>query len=153
MREACASIGFMYVTGHGVPWDLVQRTLGQARRFFAQSLEAKLEISCEHSPNRGYFPMGGENLGEKRTGDLKEGVDIGRDPTSQELDLLTAKGLSPSDFQKFNRWPSALPGWKEAMDAYFQAMTTLGWNFQRYGTRFRVHGSRSVACAGAARRC
>src|SRR6266508_3906189 len=56
--QACRECGFFYVVGHGVGEDLQQRLEHFSRRFFAQDLEAKMEIQMA----RGGVPMHGPNL-------------------------------------------------------------------------------------------
>jgi isopenicillin N synthase-like dioxygenase len=122
---ACRNIGFFYVVNHGVPQDLVDQTFAEARRFFDLPMERKQEIAIARSPNhRGYFALGGENLDpekQKETGDFKEGLKVGRD-LSPDHPLVRA-GLP---LHGPNQWPSGLPGWKEAMQAYYAAMSRLG---------------------------
>ena len=123
--RACRDIGFFYVVNHGVSRELVQRTFAEAKRFFALPMEKKREITIEKSPcHRGYFALGGENLDpakQKATGDLKEGLKIGRDlPTDHPLVKAGLPLHGP------NQWPTGLPGWKEAMQAYYAALSKLG---------------------------
>src|SRR5438034_123611 len=81
--EACRNIGFFYLINHGIAEELIARGFAEAKRFFALPLERKREIAIEKSPcHRGYFGLGGENLDPKKqrySGDLKEGIKIGRD--------------------------------------------------------------------------
>ena len=80
---ACREIGFFYVVNHGVPEALVAEIYAQAKRFFALPADQKAEIAIEKSAcHRGWFQVGGENLDpekQKKTGDFKEGMKIGRD--------------------------------------------------------------------------
>ena len=66
-------------SGHGVSKGLVDTMFAQTKLFFSQSRDHKMQIHCADTPNRGYFDIGGENLGDKKVGDYKEGVDIGLD--------------------------------------------------------------------------
>jgi len=89
----------------------------------------KLSISCKDSPNRGYFEIGGENLGEKKIGDYKEGVDIGRELTRlQRADIRSEAELR---MKQMNKWPTDLPGWRDCMLEYYDAMATLGIQLTR----------------------
>jgi isopenicillin N synthase-like dioxygenase len=122
---ACRNIGFFYIINHGVPADLVARTFAQSARFFAQPTAIKAEIAIEQSDcHRGWFMVGGENLDpskQKSGGDLKEGVKIGRDlPATHPLVAANTPLHGP------NQWPANLPGWRETMQEYYNAMEALG---------------------------
>src|SRR6266404_6816144 len=79
--QACRDCGFFYVIDHGVDERLQQRLEEASRQFFAQDLEAKLEISMSRGGRawRGYFPVGGELTSGKP--DLKEGIYFGEELT------------------------------------------------------------------------
>jgi isopenicillin N synthase-like dioxygenase len=122
--DACRNIGFFYVTNHGVPETLIAQTYAEARRFFSLSPAVKAEVAIEHSAcHRGYFSTGGENLdpARQKTGDLKEGYKIGRDLGAHHPLVLANTPLHGP-----NQWPANLPGWRETMTAYFDAMESLG---------------------------
>jgi isopenicillin N synthase-like dioxygenase len=122
--DACRNIGFFYVTNHGVPAPLIAETFAQAKRFFALPTAQKAEIAIEKSPcHRGWFQIGGENLDPEKqaAGDLKEGIKIGRDlPATHPL--VTAR----TPLHGPNQWPQNLPGWREAMQNYYDSLTALG---------------------------
>jgi isopenicillin N synthase-like dioxygenase len=86
-----------------------------------------MEIATQpDTPNRGYFGLEGENLGEKKRGDLKEGLDIGRVFQDEQARAEAAADPTASRFQAGNRWPSAMPRLKSVCDEYFAAMLRLG---------------------------
>jgi isopenicillin N synthase-like dioxygenase len=128
--RACRDIGFFYLAGHGVEDALVEATFAEARRFFDLPVEAKRRIAIEKSPcHRGWFAMGGENLDparQKEAGDLKEGIKIGRD-LGPDHPLVKA-GLP---LHGPNQWPVGLPGWREAMQLYYDRMVLLGRTITR----------------------
>ncbi|GAB4368905.1 MAG: 2-oxoglutarate and iron-dependent oxygenase domain-containing protein [Kiloniellaceae bacterium] len=123
--HACRNIGFFYLKNHGIADALVARSFAEAKRFFDQPMERKLEIDIEKSAcHRGYFKVGGENLDpakQKEGGDLKEGVKIGRDLAG---DHPLVKAGTP--LHGPNQWPANLPGWQGAMQSYFDALVGLG---------------------------
>jgi isopenicillin N synthase-like dioxygenase len=66
LRKVCSEIGFFYLTGHGIPQDMVDEAHKQAREFFKLPLEVKNEISVQNSPHfRGYQALG-ENITRKK---------------------------------------------------------------------------------------
>ncbi|HEX5253342.1 MAG TPA: 2-oxoglutarate and iron-dependent oxygenase domain-containing protein [Mycobacterium sp.] len=104
LRAAGHEVGFFYLTGHGVPPDLVRRVLDAARRLFALPQQDKDAVAMVRSPHfRGYTRLGGElTRGEV---DWREQIDVGpeRPPIG---------GLDGSDYrwlQGRNQWPAALP--------------------------------------------
>jgi isopenicillin N synthase-like dioxygenase len=61
MGRAARENGFFYVKGHGVPRELRQRLVTQAKALFALPLERKMEMYIGLSNNhRGYVPQGEE---------------------------------------------------------------------------------------------
>jgi len=124
VRRACEDVGFFYVSGHGVPLNVVQRAFEANRRFFALPVEEKLRIVASvDTKNRGYTPMAEETLdpATQKTGDQKEGLYFGRDiPASSPESTLPLHGA--------NLWPSEarLPGFRQAQEEYMEAMIALG---------------------------
>jgi isopenicillin N synthase-like dioxygenase len=116
LGRACRDAGFFYLTAHGVGHALVDELLEQARSFFALPVEEKRAYYIGNSPNhRGYVPPGEEVFygGAK---DQKEAFD------------LCFEGLSASAENPFsgpNVWPS-LPGFREAVSRYYDAVFGLG---------------------------
>ncbi|WP_155769710.1 isopenicillin N synthase family dioxygenase [Mycobacterium asiaticum] len=104
LREAAHRVGFFYLTGHGVPDDLVAALLDVARRLFALPQADKDAIAMVRSPHfRGYTRLGGElTRGEV---DWREQIDIGpeRPPIGGpgKPEYLWLQGP--------NQWPAALP--------------------------------------------
>ncbi len=75
--EACRSLGFFRVTGHGVDPDLLARMDRLARQFFALADDAKQPYAMAHAGPawRGWFPVRGELTSGRP--DRKEGVYVG----------------------------------------------------------------------------
>jgi len=120
VADACARIGFLVVSGHGVPDAVIGNMLAASRAFFALPVEAKL-AACPPDPAvfRGYLPMAdrslGQSMGVEGTPDLREGFAVG--------------GTSPST--PANIWPPATPGFREACAAYHQALDALAGALMR----------------------
>ena len=55
--DACISVGFFYVSNHGIPLELQHRLERASRAFFAHPAEVKKEISMARAGSRwrGYF--------------------------------------------------------------------------------------------------
>ena len=120
LRDVTHSVGFFYLTGHGIPASDFSELLDTAQRFFALPEQDKLSIENTNSPHfRGYTRVGGERtLGNV---DWREQIDIGphREPVSQPLhayDRLTGPNL----------YPDALPELKTVTDAWHEKLTAVG---------------------------
>lgn len=119
--KACREVGFLYLTNHGIPASLVDAAMDQARRFFALPDERKMRIHIAKSPaHRGYFPFFGENNDPKNARDLKEGFDLARDIAADDFRVRAGKPLHGP-----NVWPDDLPGFRETIESYYAALTTL----------------------------
>jgi isopenicillin N synthase-like dioxygenase len=105
LRQATHDYGFFYLTGHGVPQDLLDDAISTAREFFNLPVEEKMSIENLKSPHfRGYTRIGGElTLGKT---DWREQIDIGpeREAIPKEADTPDYWVLEGP-----NQWPDALP--------------------------------------------
>lgn len=58
MREACTKVGFMQIANHGIDWHIVETAFEGVRQFFAQPLEAKMEVYQHKNKHfHGYEPL------------------------------------------------------------------------------------------------
>lgn len=115
MGRAAREVGFLYVTGHGLPESLFDDVLGAAEAFFAQPMEAKMASYIGGSTNHsGYVPEG-EEVFEGGAIDKKEAFDVGLDCPAPPADEPM---LGP------NLWPD-LDGFREPVAAYYAAMAGL----------------------------
>ena len=81
LREATHDYGFFYLTGHGVPQQLIDDVMAVSRRFFDLPEADKMAIENIRSPHfRGYTRVGGELTQGKV--DWREQIDIGTDRIS-----------------------------------------------------------------------
>ena len=115
---ACRELGFLTVTGHGVPDEVVERTAGVARTFFDLP-EPEKRTLAEGEPRPGlpaYRPLRSESLaaslGRRTPGDLKESLDWGP----------AVPGYG---------WPSDPPELRAAFEDYFEAVSGLGGRLRR----------------------
>jgi isopenicillin N synthase-like dioxygenase len=115
LDQAARDAGFLYITGHGVPEAQVQRLVARAQAYFAQALGDKMAAYIGHSSNHsGYVPQGEEQFYGAKP-DLKEAYDVGFD-CPPELPRRPMLGI--------NQWP-AMPGFREDVQAYYQAVFAL----------------------------
>jgi isopenicillin N synthase-like dioxygenase len=115
--EACRGIGFFAISGHGVPEALMADAFIAAQQVFALPSPAKDALSIRrHGHNRGYVGLGVEALDEKTAPDLKEAYN------------LIWNG--PDASRPPNVWPP-LDGWRERVQAYFDAALAVGRRLHR----------------------
>jgi len=152
LHSACAEIGFLTVTGHGVPRALIDAVGSAASGFFERSPADKLAVAPRRwnraSPNayRGYFPASvagkeGLDVGDPRLGASAESSCAYQEPNPvldhldraarrAVIDYFDAVGALAADLL---RWlVAALGGRPERVDAGFarpQALSTLRFNF------------------------
>jgi isopenicillin N synthase-like dioxygenase len=125
LRAALETIGFFILVEHGVPRDLITRTFAEARRFHAQPAAAKLALRMnEH--NNGYMAMGRyavwtSEVNANDKPDLNEAFFTKRERPGD--DPLVKAGRR---FAGPNRWPQDLPGFRDTVLAYTDAVDALG---------------------------
>jgi isopenicillin N synthase-like dioxygenase len=133
--HANEQIGFLVITGHGVPAIAVEAVHEQAHEFFALPLEEKLRYSPEVSWYfRGYEAVGGSALarsaGEESPPDLCELFRVSRfdDPA-----MATAAGSQPGLEYFFapNIWPDRPSGLRDALVAYYGYLEALAADLMR----------------------
>jgi len=132
--RACREIGFLIVSGHGVPDRLIQDTYRTAKEFFALPLADK-EAVDRPAPDvvRGYSAVGGEGLSysldEPTPPDLKESFSIGPVDFDRNDPYFTGPLAGPHFAE--NTWPSQPAELRPVWTAYFSAMQELAADLMR----------------------
>jgi isopenicillin N synthase-like dioxygenase len=122
--EACRSVGFMSIVGHGVPRVVTTAMLDATDEFFALTLEEKLRMRPPGPGiNRGYTAKGTEGLSfslgvDGRPPDLFEAFNIGPDRHPPEV---------PAERPEFaaNLWPERPTSLQGALVSYFEEVAAL----------------------------
>lgn len=135
VNQACRDIGFLVITEHQIPGELIDRVSRLTRQFFDLPLAEKRKVD-RPSPEmvRGYSAVAEESLSysleESAPGDLKESFSIGPSDVPDEDYYHNAQ--AGSHFAP-NVWPAQnlLPGFKETYQAYFDAMSELAQSLMR----------------------
>jgi isopenicillin N synthase-like dioxygenase len=132
--QACRSIGFLVITGHGVPAALIERVDAVSRQFFDLPLAAKMAVR-RPAPNvtRGYIALEGEAVARSRgtatPGDLNESLMIG--PVDVPVgDPYCTCAEAGTHFAP-NLWPAAPAALKPIYIDYFRAMERLAADLMR----------------------
>ena len=127
LARAAEEIGFFSITGHGVPREVMDALYERAHAFFALPLEEKQRVAPPFPAYaRGYKAIGFEALAAGNAADtppdLKEYWHFGREVLPQEPYYTGPEGR-----RHFfaNLWPERPQGFREACDAYYQAMEAL----------------------------
>jgi isopenicillin N synthase-like dioxygenase len=123
INEACMTVGFFYITGHGVE-SACPKALALAERFFSElSQESKDKIHMKHSKYfRGYEPASYSSVNDFTTKETKEafnwGYEAGLDPTGGDGKYVELDG-SPA--ANVNLWPdeAELPEFYEGVKSYY----------------------------------
>ncbi len=126
IQDACRDSGFFYLTGHGVPAELLKELDAAAREFFVLPEAAKMEIAMARGGRawRGYFPVGGELTSGRP--DLKEGLYFGLDLPEGDPRVRAGLPLHGSSL-----YPSQVPALAELVPAYVAALTGVAQDVMR----------------------
>jgi len=118
IAQAAESIGFFYLANHGIPQSVTDAAFAAGREFFDLPLAAKQEIKIREQ--RGYQAY----RDVKREGylpNLNESFFFGLDLAPDDPDVVAKLPLHAP-----NQWPSAMPGFRPPMEAYFHKVFSLG---------------------------
>ena len=120
LDQACRTVGFVQIVGHGVPEQVTDGLAAAMDAFFGQQLEVKKQYVRPVRENRGYNPPKSESLS----------YSLGIDPVSRMNDFFEAfnigasaadypdAGLSPEDYAA-SVWPEEPAGFREQVETYF----------------------------------
>jgi isopenicillin N synthase-like dioxygenase len=124
INEACTTVGFFYITGHGIPDDVCNNALNLAHRFFHELPQSSKEAIHMKNSNqfRGYEPAAFSSVNDFTSKETKEafnwGYESGLDPTGGDGKYVELDG-SPEG--AVNQWPqeSELAGFYKGIAEYY----------------------------------
>ena len=118
IEAACRDSGFFYMTGHGVPRELLDRLDAASRDFFRLPLDAKMESAMERGGRawRGFFPVGAELTSGQP--DLKEGLYFGAELPDDHPRVRAGVPLHGR-----NLFPRQVPELRPAVLEYIDALS------------------------------
>ncbi len=124
LRFALTSIGFYFITNHGVANEQVRAIFAEAARFHALPLERKMKIRIDKH-NVGYLPMRGDTLRTSvvqrvTQANQNEALFIARDIALDHPDVVADRR-----FRSANQWPADLPGFRQTVAGYCDTMERL----------------------------
>jgi isopenicillin N synthase-like dioxygenase len=124
LRQALEDIGFFIFINHGVPQSLIDQTFAEAKRFHDQPLDVKMALRMnEH--NNGYMAMGKyavwtSDVNANDKPDLNEAFFVKRERRPDDPLLRSGRR-----FVGPNCWPDNLPGFRETVLDYIEAVDAL----------------------------
>jgi isopenicillin N synthase-like dioxygenase len=123
VNAACRSMGFFYVSDHGVSEALQARLERVSAQFFELSVAEKMTIAMAHGGRawRGYFPPEGEIT--SGVPDLKEGIYFGTDLPQEHLAVVQKLLLHGANIYPDTPLGAEL---REVVDEYMTAVVSLG---------------------------
>lgn len=123
LRDICHTVGFFYVTNHGIDASTTADAMNSSRAFFALPHDIKQGIANINSPAfRGYVRLGAENTAGRP--DWREQIEMGVEADAPHggvgghiYDVLVGP----------NQWPdeTQCPGFKTSMTSFLDDMATL----------------------------
>lgn len=122
-RSAYREVGFAYLAGHGIPQQLIDDVFDAAAQFHALPLATKMQIELNEI-HRGFIPINTSTdrkstLANVRKPNQSESFMMMREAGPNDPDVVAGAYLAGA-----NQWP-ALPGFRETVVAYEQAMLQL----------------------------
>ena len=118
--EACREVGFLVVTDHGIDQPVVDEALAQAQCFFALPTERKQELADTGIEDRGVVPDG-RAVARPREPVRPLGVRDARARPGRSI----PRSRPGTPMYGPNPWPTGMPGWRDAMEAYHRAADDL----------------------------
>lgn len=113
IRTAALDTGFYYIANHGVPQAARDRAFDALPAFFDLPLEEKERLR-RGKGKKGYEGTGVQIIDAGSPPDLKESWNVGWERGAREPEAA------------INQWPERLPGFKDAIKAYYRELDALG---------------------------
>lgn len=139
--EANRAIGFLKITGHGIPASLVEHFERTTTAFFDLPLATKLQYrSPDPKLNRGYSPTGSEalaySLGRETPTDLFEAFNAGTEVSTPDDPYFSSEAHR---LFAENRWPDEPIGMRDIWDEYMAHVRALAqYLLQVFATALRL---------------
>ena len=133
VARACETVGFLIVSGHGVPQEVIDRAFSVSRAFFDLPVEEKARFMPEDGvAPRGYHAVATRNLartyGQETPPDLREQFFIGPlVPQAGRFAHIPEAALYYSE----NIWPAHPPAYREALTEFYRAFEVLAARLMR----------------------
>lgn len=125
VRDACETIGFFYIANHGIPEALIDDAFAQSKRFHALPLAEKRKLKLDQY-NIGFLEMNSSThrhstVHKVTKPNQNESFFVTHDRSPDHPDRIKGTPLRGGNY-----WPDGLPGFREGIMAYFEAVNALG---------------------------
>jgi isopenicillin N synthase-like dioxygenase len=133
LREITKTIGFFYLTGHGIPETLIESVFRESKRFHALPDAVKKRIPYFENDGfkSGYQSIAMDNYQNtnvniiaKAKPNLLSKFSVNREGGSAGLSVPRPASAGP-----INLWPDDLPGFKDVVSTYHASIEDLGRKF------------------------
>lgn len=128
--KACEEIGFLVITNHGIPQEVIENAWAQTFEFFDSPLEQKCLMCPEDQASYpyGYSPVGGELLSRGKQAEKKDDEPAEQPSNPKAGDLKEMMQMGPGDplaGMPPRRWPQEPAGLKDAWEIYYEECNKL----------------------------
>ena len=123
LHAASQSLGFIYVSGHGIPEASIAAMRSLGLDFFRRNIKEKECVKISNS-HRGWLATGGAKMGDKQKADLKESFIWG-------LQDEAGKTVEDHSLRGQNQWPAFLPALQSAAMDYFERAHEVAHHLMR----------------------
>ncbi len=120
IRESFTTVGFFYISHHGVPDAVTEAAVAEARRFFAAP-EAEKRAVAINMRHRGLSAIGDALMYEAKKPDNKEFYTMGLELAEDDPDVRAGEPLRGP-----NNWPADRPAFRAALERYYAAIGACG---------------------------
>jgi len=130
--RACREIGFLMITGHRVPAELMDETHAIVRRFFGRPLDEKMRWSVTPERYRGYAPCSSEGLAYSLDSDTPP--DLRESFVTGPIDVPGDTYHTSSEGGRYftpNLWPDAPAGLRALWESYYREMERVAGALMR----------------------
>ncbi|MEO1115847.1 MAG: 2-oxoglutarate and iron-dependent oxygenase domain-containing protein, partial [Pseudomonadota bacterium] len=112
LHAASTGLGFIYISGHGIPESTISAARTLAFDFFRSPRERKETVRVSSS-HRGWLAAGGAKMGDKQKADLKESFIWGMQDENGDT-------VADHPLRGRNQWPEFQPDLEVAAMDYFR---------------------------------
>lgn len=120
IRDACETLGFFYISHHGVSARTIDDAQATMRRFFDLPVEEKRRVAVNKT-HRGWHEIGGALMYGATKPDYKEFFGIGLELPADDPDVLAGQKLRGP-----NNWPDFMPDVQRHFYRYYEEIGRCG---------------------------